>query len=755
MSHFTIVHLSDLHFTKATSLQDSHLEALIEDIPKHKPDLIVCTGDIAENKLIESIIDESSFTKSLELGRQYLEKICQDSELNPNEKLFVVPGNHDYYIHGVKTFSAGEYKKAVFMHIFEAYFKNRLVKLSKIGNFGLQVLLFDSNDTADQHISFATGKVNSSEFTKASRAQSRWDKDKGEIVKEYYKIALLHHHPMPISSVETRTGIKMQKFLILANAGTFIEEMIKRDIDLILHGHQHVIGYSRILLHLPGTKVNNKKLGIIAAGSAGVDHNNIYSYNVLKIYVDHRVKLDHRIRIGGTYQSSKGEIEIVSTERARSIRYKKMAQHIGFDKVPIEGAGLLYHVNIDRYGGLERRILYKSITRNKNNNTPVEYFPVDVATTAGTVHERTYECTNDVNQNVTFLKSMPNKNKKQNIPVIRFTPNLNEVPKDIEGIMKATSIFCFNKDDLKHIKSEQDYEFIRKKIMGVYNFLDFRITFDKKAPPPIDPTIKVYEPNMEKPDHMETSYATDFFYKSNDNRELRLVIDRPIPNFKYSIEWNLKDNIFDVCDLEAFAIGGIKKAENSQLALLYDQDNSNNLKIESAIQKELDRIRSQLSKDKILETELKRIDVHFFVFDPNYNVPSLRCIAESIPDRKYSLVNETYKKGEGIVGQAFLRRSFLHCLLLTQQSPGRELYKNPTTTKYPQPVAVFGIPLNYPKTEIPIALIRVATHSEISGLLRLFEEKEKLNIKFLNIVSDKSIRNILSSMGIKMREAPK
>ncbi len=51
----TVAHISDLHFNSNTDPRGPHLEALIEDISSHKPDILVVTGDLADNPVREGL----------------------------------------------------------------------------------------------------------------------------------------------------------------------------------------------------------------------------------------------------------------------------------------------------------------------------------------------------------------------------------------------------------------------------------------------------------------------------------------------------------------------------------------------------------------------------------------------------------------------------------------------------------------------------------------------------------------------------
>jgi len=271
----TILHISDLHFTSDTDIKRVPISALVADVLKFKKDidLIICTGDLTHNPLTEAFSDDHH-KSSMKKVRSFLESLCTLCKLDPRKRLFVVPGNHDYRIQGLFRRKASV---ARFHEYFDVYFRNCFVPEHE-----LLIYSFDSN-TADAALNFATGLIDQDDLVKFQDKMHLWSEAEPEKFASATKIVLLHHHPMPISETETRAVIDGEEFLLLKNAGTFMKEMIKERIDLILHGHKHFIGYSQARFPL----VNGfHDLGVVAAGSAGQVYNGIYSYNLVTVPKD-------------------------------------------------------------------------------------------------------------------------------------------------------------------------------------------------------------------------------------------------------------------------------------------------------------------------------------------------------------------------------------------------------------------------------------------------------------------------------------
>ena len=186
--------------------------------------------------------------------------------MNPSQGLFVVPGNHDCRIKGVWQ---RKVLKSVFDKQFHDYFQSRFFP-----SLHLLICCFDSN-TADWQVNAATGFVEQQEFI----AFRDWltNAKKAINLASLTKIALLHHHPMPIAETESTGKYDVSQFMILRNAATFMQEALEAEIDLILHGHQHMIGYSRASFRCGH---DMRDISVLAAGSAG--ETNEGNYQILQ-----------------------------------------------------------------------------------------------------------------------------------------------------------------------------------------------------------------------------------------------------------------------------------------------------------------------------------------------------------------------------------------------------------------------------------------------------------------------------------------
>lgn len=265
-----IVHVSDMHFVTSPFWRkfeglwagvNGHnpdtLPALLCEIPPLKPDILVATGD-------QTTLGDNH---SLTAARDFLLKLGEQSGV-PEERIFWIPGNHDILLNYYAPFAyrLRNYEK-VFGPIPSASFHD--IEGSKVAVFS-----FDS--TLDRKgllwpVVGSRGKVSAKAFN-SFNAQVRSKQNSGE----YFKIALIHHHPLPIP-FKTTGGVGIE-LTTMANGGTFIAHMQESGLNLILHGHEHY-PYSCRYCYEP----NGNDIVVAAAGTACQRGSKENTFNYLEI----------------------------------------------------------------------------------------------------------------------------------------------------------------------------------------------------------------------------------------------------------------------------------------------------------------------------------------------------------------------------------------------------------------------------------------------------------------------------------------
>ena len=181
-----LVHMSDLHCGKHSEFNPKALETAIDEINSLRPDVVVITGDLTHNGMINDY----------SLAKEYIDKInC--------ERKIIGTGNHDYKLTGYL--------------LCNKYFRRP------------QIL--DYKDVLMLYLS--TARPDKDEGEVGYRQQLWFKKVLNE--KRYQnkvKILCLHHHLIPIPD----TGLERAT---VTDAGDVIRAIQQTDPNLILCGHRH------------------------------------------------------------------------------------------------------------------------------------------------------------------------------------------------------------------------------------------------------------------------------------------------------------------------------------------------------------------------------------------------------------------------------------------------------------------------------------------------------------------------------------
>ena len=181
------------------------VDKLIEDINKQNLDLLVITGDIT----------------NLALKSEFKEAVRLLNKINlPNDKIMIVPGNHDNYI-------KSSYKNNLFEKYMSAWIKND-INLSndtwpifKITN---EIIITGFSSSVPSCLLCSAGKI--------SKKQLEIFDEVLKNNQNKFKIVLLHHHLPKLS--------KRKKYMDgLRNRNEFLKHLKKNKIDMVLHGHKH------------------------------------------------------------------------------------------------------------------------------------------------------------------------------------------------------------------------------------------------------------------------------------------------------------------------------------------------------------------------------------------------------------------------------------------------------------------------------------------------------------------------------------
>lgn len=267
--NLTIAHISDLHIGDGW-LRAPYDRVLLRHLTKHlirqKPDIIICAGDLVDTPLS---------TQGLRHAKRFLDQLAASLK---ECAIRIVPGNHDVAIKGIVGI------KSVFLSRFEREFSDYLLKpdtpyiTNKVAIFG-----FDSNP---RFARFAKGQISDREIKTFCEKMDEL-KDSRDF-PNLLKVAVLHHHPLPIPQSGSDT------LLALENAGSLLQVMGKQRVDLVLHGHKHYSASAKVAI-FSESDGENHSLIVLGAGSAarrGGHEPKGNMYNVVRLWEDGSITLE-------------------------------------------------------------------------------------------------------------------------------------------------------------------------------------------------------------------------------------------------------------------------------------------------------------------------------------------------------------------------------------------------------------------------------------------------------------------------------
>lgn len=237
-----ILHLSDLHIgleeaAQRRSYLKRHVRSLLPTV-----DRVAVTGDL--------------FDTPSEALRASFDEFRHDVEDGTKKRLLVVPGNHDMRKKGNAI--AGFGRKAEYVSDLDW----SPVEIDD----DMQTMFFSFNSS--EAGSFARGSVSLRQ--RLSRAEKHEEEiRRREQLRDYFNIALVHHHPVDYGSQPTAlyerilAGMGFDDQLIaFEKSEDFLKWCVGRNIGLVLHGHKHIP-------HLATARPNRRSDGEVTVVGCG------------------------------------------------------------------------------------------------------------------------------------------------------------------------------------------------------------------------------------------------------------------------------------------------------------------------------------------------------------------------------------------------------------------------------------------------------------------------------------------------------
>lgn len=214
-----LIHISDLHFHKAGDpgnlIITDRLGKIKEEYPDH---YIIISGDITDDGKVDQYENA-----------QYWLKYFFDEE-----KLFIIPGNHDYGMMGL-AYSQECSKR------FDKYFggKHSFNPKKRAAVRYIENVMLIGLNTCNETVNifdFACGSVGDEQLQHLSRIVNNPEN------KAFKKVLVFHHHLF----------VHTDPFVRLTDADRLVD-IIRNKIDVVCFGHQHESASWKF--KIPGTRV--------------------------------------------------------------------------------------------------------------------------------------------------------------------------------------------------------------------------------------------------------------------------------------------------------------------------------------------------------------------------------------------------------------------------------------------------------------------------------------------------------------------
>ncbi|MEW6211198.1 MAG: metallophosphoesterase [Acidobacteriota bacterium] len=682
-----IAHISDLHLSTTGAWKTFELAAA--DIAAFKPSIIVVTGDLVDNPV------ESDLSKV----KVRLEKLCEDCSIeDPTRNLIVIPGNHDYRWSGL--FGEKSIENSAFNHVFRNWERPRLINIE---GRHLTFFCMDSNATKDPRISLAHGRVGESGYARLSADYLKMQEDHPEIFAESFKIALLHHHPLPIADTEIDSITDKDVFLSLEDAGTFMREVVEKRIDLILHGHKHYPFFSRI--KFVTAAYGEREVTVIGAGSASKPGKHGNGFNLIRFKTDGTVESEQWQRRTGGFRKLQGT-PVMDYEgfRNRSHEEALRAAHTSKESE-------IYSLFINEYGDCRFEEKYEGF-RVHEGKPPVDAFPVDNYTETGTYRAFQSSSASSKIADPRWVPDEDSSDRRTKGKLFFSRP----VDSSLGSINFDVSYWCFNSFALtleqhRRMYGDDDPESYTCLIKRPIERLLIEIHF---------------------PFRIEASGFEVLVQDEEDNHNLReenwcrrhlrvsdtivsFDIPKPLVNYNYGISWQLPS-------VSEYRKKGFHPSVEGKAALIRNKLLRSTLSVsDSPLNSILAAMRQEILEKYPSHDDAERFEVGLMVYDET--IHKLRHVAGIYPpEYKDWLLFE----GEGVNGRAHkLNQAILY--VRSRVSSDEDWYSSPPEVSAAHN-AVFAVPLRYPldrKDGWVIGVLGLASTSPSSGLLDLYDNDRK------------------------------
>lgn len=660
----SMLHISDLHLRSGMDLARnskqyalSHFEDKLRKVCKAEGDgekyvdLILVTGDLVDYLNPVSADHEKSLLKA----KEFLEYLAGRYCALGRQGLVVIPGNHDYRWFGNVPVASGQDR---FAEIFKEYLGHKLFRFESVD---LVVACFDSNN--GEKLDWARGEVDIKDLNALEQQLSQLSKDLDaaeDPLQQAYKVALVHHHPFPVPSADRTKPSGLEKlagkpvvggaeYMLMRNAGVFVNKLLQHDFRLVLHGHLHEKGYWRVVAH---DEEDSEKWLEVLAGASLLSGKHL-SFNLALLEANGFLEITN---YGWNDEGNPAKsVTLPSTpyEVIRTVPSPKLAN--------IEAASKLYsqfwtvHLDKGDFESVEIIKGYHALSK------PVS--EIKLLTTAPGLASSEFEAREIAqgNQTVAALSTEPDSKMPNTLNYfLKFQPHLQQNSnRDFVCKYFYKGVMFRSRDDQMGVQalSEPGWDRISQKIIRPTGQMIIKLRFvpDKVAQTPWVPEKIDFEVHdeWEHPcprerdsghivfEHISPRFAKDCWLPDLAHSAI-LTIHKPRLHYRYILKWQLQPEVQISREID------VRRWQDDLLAM--DADRPLAAKGTDYLEKCLQALVAHHPK---LKKDAARVAVFLFAYDRKKHELVPRC---SLQPDKASALDQKLQYGHDVVGTAFRRR---------------------------------------------------------------------------------------------------
>jgi predicted MPP superfamily phosphohydrolase len=708
MDDIVIAHLSDLHLS--TKQAEDNFEIVAEDVRQARPDVIVVTGDLVDHPRHQDF----------ERVKERLERLWQTCGITDANCQIVIPGNHDY-----RWFGNIKLWRGAFDQLFVNW---ESAKLARVKDRVLAFFCFNSNTSGH----FARGKVGKREYHRFNHQYNALQRGADQAAfHDAFRIALLHHHPLPIAEAELPGVTNDDAFLGLNDAGTFLQTMVEKRISLILHGHKHNPLYARLTLVASNNEA--REIHVVGAGSASQADGRNYDcgYNLIRLRADGTIDLERKRARQGTFEEP-WQHAIRSYEDSRNQAFLA-AKH----RENLSLVSEAHQLQIDGDGDCECQVQFRGLAAQRQASG----LPFERRGVAGVFRElRAISQTEQLAHPQWLPDAAQTDNHLKGEWRFGQPLDANRPPLDFMLSFRGFNTFALTAEQGRRMNDEpadKDWEAFSVPVRHPLGTLFIAIRF----PYPIQSEwfeLTVTD-QKQQPNSRELNWCRQHLRLAELLGTAMLVIPQPLLGYRYGLRWQLPPDEQQRQGVDRVSKG---KAEVIRRELLKCQTRAATAPDPTnPLQNVFVAIQQELRQRYPSHDPAERLDVGLQVFDQEDN--RLRHIAGVLPPAYWSW---KLHEGEGVAGRAHkLNKALRYARAVAR---GSDWYTRPPDARPHE--LVLSVPLRYPVEAHDgwvVGVLSVASTSPASPLISL--KNEKVNELIMDFYEDYFLLRILPTIGLQ------